>query len=566
MQDNSALRKDTGLSAIPEMAKIWEKQYPENIRWDSPITTAPVQKILEDAIVRFGDKPAIDFQDIQFTYQELGELVSKIAAGLQAQGVGKGVHVGLFLPNSHYTIAFHYGILKAGGTVVNYNPLYANEELISQATDSETKFMVTLNVPGLVEKARTVMAATDMQKIVLCPADDFYTDSKEFVEIKDSDEVVSYDSLIANDGDVAPVSVNPDEDIAVLQYTGGTTGEPKGAMLTHSNIYANVLQTSYTYEGLASPGEDVQIGILPLFHVFAMTVVMHLSVWYGMKIVVVQKFDPKKMIPLLNDKKPTFFPAVPAVFTALASHSKAETLDLSGVKFCKSGGAPLPGEVKISFHEKTGATIGEAYGLTETSPVATSNPLAGNIKHGSIGLPLPSTNVEIVSLDDRETVLAPGEKGEICISGPQVMKGYYKKPEATAEAIRDGRLYTGDIGYMDEEGYVYLVDRLKDMALVNGYNVYPRHVEEAIYKHPAVEECIVAGVPDAKRGEVVWAWIKLVDGQEMSRSDISNFLKDKISPIERPRKFMIGHEPLPKTAVGKLSKKLLLEREGINRG
>lgn len=562
MQDSSALRVESGSADI---TKIWERQYPDGISWDMPIQTAPVQKILEDAVIRFGDKPAIDFQGLEMSYEQLGALVNKIAAGLQQNGVGKDVKVGLFLPNCHHTITFHYGILKAGGTVVNYNPLYAEQELIAQANDSETRYLVTLNVPGLVEKAQKVLSETGIEKLVLCPADDFFKDSKEFLEISDTDTSIAYDTLIDNKGDVQAVSVDPDEDVAVLQYTGGTTGTPKGAMLTHSNVYANVLQTSYTYDGLAAPGEDVQIGVLPLFHVFAMTVVMHLSVWYGMKIVVVQKFDPKTMIPLLEEKKPTFFPAVPAVFTSLASHPKAEGLDLSCVKFCKSGGAPLPGEVKNNFHARTGATIGEAYGLTETSPVATSNPLQGQIKIGSVGVPIPGTRVDIVSLDDGKTVLGTGEKGEICISGPQVMKGYYKKPEATAEAIRDGRLHTGDIGYMDEEGYVYLVDRLKDMAIINGYNVYPRHVEEAIYKHPSVEECIVAAVPDEKRGEVVWAWIKTVDGAVLDRAEISEFLSDKISPIERPRKFIIGEEPLPKTAVGKLSKKLLLEREGLSR-
>jgi len=277
------------------------------------------------------------------------------------------------------------------------------------------------------------------------------------------------------------------------------------------------------------------------------------------------QFDLKEAITLIHEERPQYFVAVPTIYNALGSYAHIKDYDFSSLKFCLSGGAPLPGDVKRLFEEKTGAKcVAEGYGLTECSPVATCNPVSGKAKVGSIGMPLPGTLIDIIDPEDGVTILPTGEKGEICITGPQVMKSYYNKEDATLETIKNGRLHTGDIGYIDDEGYVYLVDRIKDLILVRGYNVYPRHVEEAIYKHPKVAECIVAGVPDKARGENVQAWVKPVDGAELSASDVKDFIKDKLSPTELPRKIIIRTEPLPKTAVGKLSRKDLLEQEGIS--
>lgn len=557
MQHNSLASVENHSSSV--YPYNWQAHYPAGLSWDAPIPAAPVFKILDDAVARFGLRPAIDCEGTRMNYAELGRLVSHIACGLQSLGVAKGIKVGLFLPNTPYTVAFYFAILKAGGTVVNYNPLYVERELIHQVEDSETDFMVTIDSPALFDKADHVLQNSRLKGLILCPI------PGDKATVPDNASYIRYDSLIRNDGTVTPVSINPQEDVAVLQYTGGTTGSPKGAMLTHANLYANMWQIMLWHKPLAAQGEEKIVCVLPLFHVFAMTVIMNMSIQMGMEIIIVPKFSPDSMIELLKKKRPSLFPAVPAIYNALATHPASADIDLSYVKFCLSGGAPLPGGIKKAFEERTGAKVGEGYGLTEASPVVTCNPLTGKVKVGSIGMPIPGTIVEIVSIDDGKTVLATGEHGEVCVRGPQVMKGYYKKPDATASTIRNGRLHTGDIGYIDSEGYVHLVDRLKDLIIVRGYNVYPTQVEEAISMHPSVQECIVAGVPDEERGETVWAWIKPKDGHSLSEKDVQSFLQDKISPIEIPRKVIIRDAPLPKTAVGKLSRKLLLEESGIKK-
>lgn len=569
---------DTAKTDIPLCENgvwIWEKYYPEGLSWRDPVLQKPLYHILDRAAEKYGAEKAADFLGKVWTYAELAGLTNRIAAGLQKMGVKKGVKVGLFLPNTPYSILFYYGILKAGGTVVNYNPLYVERELTAQVEDSETDIMVTVDLKVLCDKMAHVLHETRLQKVIICPfaaALPFpksllfpLLKAKDVAKLPADARYVGYDSVLDNDGQPESVTIDPAEDIAVLQYTGGTTGVPKGAMLTHANIYANVMQATHWIRG-SEPYKDCIIGVLPLFHVFAMTVVLNWSVWNGVKILLQPKFDLNALMQLIKKHKPSFFPAVPAIFNAIATHPEVGAYDFSCLKFCLSGGAPLPADVKRLFEEKTGSkAIAEGYGLTESSPVATVNPVGGKIKTGSVGQPLPGTVVEIVSREDGKTVLPVGEKGEVCITGPQVMKGYYNKPEATAEVLRNGRLHTGDVGYIDGEGYLYLVDRIKDLILVRGYNVYPRIVEEAIYLHPSVEECIVAGVPDEDRGETVWAWVKPVAGRKLTEADLQAFLKDKLNPIEYPRKIIIRDQPLPKTAVGKLSRKDLLAQEGIVR-
>ncbi len=553
---------------------VWEKNYPEGIKWNVDINPQPVFNIIDESVLNFPDNDAIDFLGKIYKYSELDILINKAAKGLQDLGVKKGIKVGLFLPNCPYSIIFYNAILKCGATVVNYNPLYVKEELEYQIEDSDTDMMVTMDIELLYAKMEQALANTRLNKLIICkmsgalpfPKNLLFpiVKRKDVAKIKHDKRHVWFDDLINNDGEFKPSKIDVYEDIAVLQYTGGTTGVPKGAMLTHANVYSNAKQTALWLNS-AEPGKEIKIGVLPFFHVFAMTAVMNLSIWYGMKIILLPKFDIDQVLKLIDKEKPTFFPAVPAIFNAIANHKDVGKYDFSSLKFCLAGGAPLPNDVKRLFAEKTGVkAIGEGYGLTESSPVATCNPINNSAVTGSIGQPLPATIIDIVDLETG-VLLGIGEKGEICIKGPQVMKGYYNRQDATDKTIIDNRLHTGDVGYVDEKGFVYIVDRIKDLILVRGYNVYPRHVEEAIYDHPSVEECIVAGVPDVERGETVWAWIKPVDGKELSAEDMQLFLKDKISPIERPRKIIIKTTPLPKTTVGKLSRKDLLEQEGIKK-
>jgi long-chain acyl-CoA synthetase len=553
---------------------IWERHYPEGISWKSPIFKKPLFHIIDQAAEKYADKTAIDFQGRGWTYAELHRMVCRVAEGLQKFGVTRGTKVGLFLPNSPYSIMFFFGVLKAGGTVVNYNPLYVERELSAQIEDSETDIMVTLDQKPLVDKMNAMLKTTRLKKVVVCPYADTLPFPKSFVypfthrdtaHVAPDSRHISFDEVVDNPGRPIPVTVDAEEDTAVLQYTGGTTGIPKGAMLTHANLYANMQQIVAWMRDLRH-GQDSIIGVLPLFHVFAMTVVMNCSIFAGLKIILFQKFELEEILSAIRKHRPTLFPAVPAVFNAIANSKEVSECDFSSLRFCITGGAPMALDVHRLFEERTGSkALAEGYGLTEASPGCTFNPAIGRRKPGSVGQPVPGTIVEIVSLEDRNTVLGIGERGEVCIRGPQVMKGYYRRPEATAEQIRNGRLHTGDVGYLDEHGYLHIVDRIKDLILVRGYNVYPRVVEEAIYLHPAVEECIVAGVPDAERGETVWAWVKPAAGKSISADALREFLIDKLSPIEVPRKIILRDKPLPKTAVGKLSRKELLAEEGIAR-
>lgn len=517
-----------------------------------------VYELLDTAAEKFPDNIAVNFEGTILTYAALKAHVEDLVAVLQGFGITKGTKVGLFMPNHIGMVASHYAVLKTGATVVNYNPLYAGEELIHQITDSDTEYMITLGAEPLVEKLLSLTDRVQLQKIFTYGACETVSNDLLFDVLKAAEEN-------EKTPEPSPVII-PNEDIAVLQYTGGTTGVPKGAMLTHTNLSMNVEQFVEWFSPVLSEGVERQLGVLPLFHVFAMTVVMNYSFRMGMEIMLLSKFDPKQIAPLLEETPPTFIAAVPAIYNALATHPATCNIDLSATKFSVSGGAPMPSDVKRLFEERLKTRVAEAYGLTEASPVVASNPTVGVIKSGSIGPAISGTDVDIISTEDGTTVLPSHEKGELCVRGPQVMLGYYKRPDATEKVIKNGRLHTGDIAYKDDDGYIYIVDRLKDMVLVNGYNVYPTQVENKIYEHELVEECIVAGVPDEKRGEVIWAWIKQTDtDEELSEKALRTFLKEKLSAIEMPRKFFIGSESLPKTAVGKLSKKLLLEQQGIKR-
>jgi len=554
---------------------IWENNYPPKIQWDMPIEGKPVFSMLQETAQKHPNAPAFDFLGSKSTWAEIYELSRKAAKGLQSYGIQKGDHVGLFLPNCPYYLISYYAVLMCGAVVVNLNPLYAEDELEHLVEDAEIDMLVTVDLKMLHDKAEKLLHATRLKRIVICPFAQALPFPKNllFPIVKRSDMAriewskrqISYTDIINNDGHVDIPNIDPENDLAVLQYTGGTTGVPKGAMLTHKNVYANTMQAKEWFYSVEE-GTQRMLGVLPFFHVFAMTAVMNFSVLKALEIIALPRFDLKDTLALIQKKKPHLFPAVPAIYSAINSSPLRDEYDLSSLQICLSGGAPLPIEVKRKFENKTGCVVIEGYGLTESSPVACANPVEGENKAGAIGLPLPQTIIEIIDPDDKKTPVKQGERGELCIRGPQVMKGYWNKPEASADVLRadeqgNVRLHTGDVAIIDEEGYVFIVDRLKDMIITNGYNVYPRNVEEAIYQHPSVEECIVAGLPDDRRGEIVKAWIKLRDGRALTQDDLKAFLKDKISPMEIPKRIEFRAEPLPKTMIGKLSKKDILAEE-----
>jgi long-chain acyl-CoA synthetase len=553
----------------------WLKNYPDGIDWAGTIPVYPVFQMMDETVRKYGDRPAFDFLGRKQNWAAMGDQVNRLAKGLQDMGVTKGVKVGLFLPNSPLFVIGYYAVLKAGGTVVNYNPLYAIKELQHQIADSQTEIMITANLKILCDKMLEVMGGqTPLKKLVVAKFSDMLpfpksllfpiVKKKEIAALPSSGSIVTLSDVMGNDGNPAPVVIDPHKDVAVLQYTGGTTGVPKGAMLTHANVVANTEQAMRWFT-LVKPGEERMLGVLPFFHVFAMTAVMNFSVRAGLEIVALPRFDLDQALKLIHSKKPHYFPAVPAIYNAINNHKKLDTYDLKSLRFCISGGAPLPVEVKKSFERITGCVVVEGYGLTEAAPVLCANPIVGENRAGSIGLPFPGTIIEIVNPEDKTTIMPFGERGELCARGPQVMAGYWGKKEETDDVLRNGRLHTGDIAIMDSDGYVYIVDRIKDMIITNGYKVYPRNVEEAIYQFPAVEECIVAGIKDESRGEVVKAWVKPKAGQTIDEQALRNFLEDKISKMEIPRIIEIRETPLPKTMIGKLSRKDILAEEAARK-
>jgi long-chain acyl-CoA synthetase len=551
------------------MAHVWEKSYPAGVSWGAPLPApVPVESFLETAAERWPDKSALDFYDRKFTNRELLDLARRAATGFQALGVGPGVHVGLHLPNTpHYVIAF-FGVLMAGGRVVNFSPLAAPRELKHQLADSETEVMVTLGVPMLYPQIAQLKGEAKLKTVVVAALEDFLPVQavRRFFgpaadPIAGPGRELPFAELIANDGVYRrhPHGALEDE-VAVLQYTGGTTGDPKGAMLTHANFSA-VVNARNRWVREEAKEDDKTLVVLPLFHIFGLSFIMLLSFATGTEMVMHMRFDAERVLADIARKKITIFAGVPTMYTALVNHPKIREFDLSSLRLCASGGAPLPIEVLNRFRELTGLTPSEGYGLTETAPLGTMQAIEGTPRAGTVGLPAPHTIIEVVDLETGMTVLPVGEKGEICFRGPQVMKGYWKKPEATAEAFRGGRFHTGDIGFIDEDGYVTLVDRKKDMILSGGFNVFPRTIEEAIYEHPAVAEVTVIGIPDAYRGQSAKAFIALKPGaREFSFDELKAFLGDKLAKYEMPTE-MEFRPSLPKTPVGKLSKKELVAEE-----
>lgn len=548
---------------------LWIKSYPKNTDWNLHIPEKTMVEALDDVASKYGSRPAITCLGKTYDWASIREQVERLSAALQHKGVGKGVKVGLFLPNSSFFLIAYYAVLKCGATAVNFNPLYAPREVKYQIEDSQCDVFITADLEALFPKAYQMLDETRLQNIILFRFADMLPfpknhlfpvlRAKDCAQVPEDERILWAHDLMKSAPEFKPVAIDPENDIALLQYTGGTTGVPKGAMLSHKNIYANTYQSVSWFPNVRH-GQDRMMGVLPFFHVFAMTTIMNFSVMAGLHIITMPRFDLEETLKLIDKYKPHFFPAVPAIYNGMNNSTKREKYDLTSLKYCISGGAPLPVEVKKQFETLTGCIVIEGYGLSESSPVAVANPIEGENVAGSIGLPLPQTVIEIIDPETKKPVKL-GERGEVCIKGPQVMKGYWNNKEATAKTIIDGRLHTGDIGIMDEKGYVYIVDRLKDMIITNGYNVYPRNVEEGIYLHEAVEECIVAGLPDKQRGEIVKAWVKLKDGYELSEKELRAFLKEQISPMEMPRRIEFRAEPLPKTMIGKLSRKDIVEQE-----
>jgi long-chain acyl-CoA synthetase len=553
----------------------WLRSYPSGIRWDTEFPVLSLPDMFDQAVAAHGDRELTNFLGATLTYAEIGDQTSRLAAGLKARGIGRGHRVGLFLPNTPYYIAAYFAVLKTGATVVNFNPLYSVDELVEQAQDSSISTMVTLDLAVLFDKVAELAERGLIETVVVCPFADLLPRFKGllFRLFKRGDlahaagsavaeRCVAWNSLIDNDGRFEPADIKPAEDIALLQYTGGTTGTPKGAMLTHANLTTNVDQM-LSWNSDIRIGQERIIGILPFFHVFAMTAVMNLGLRIGATLILMPRFEIGQAVALIRQHRPTILPGVPTLFGALINHSGIARGDLSSLRICISGGAALPHELRKNFEAFTGCSLVEGYGLSETSPVATCNPFGGIEKKNSIGQPLPATFISIRSLEDPAREMPQGEPGEICIKGPQVMPGYWNRPEETADAFVDGYFRSGDVGYMDEDGFTFIIDRIKDMINASGFKVYPRRIEEAILEHEAVAEVTVIGIPDDYRGEAPKAFVRLKPGSSLTADDLLAHLEPRLSKLEMPEAIEFRDE-LPKTMIGKPSKKELREESSTD--
>ena len=534
---------------------------------DTQMRSGTVGDLLQLAVARFSERPAMDFLGRRWRYSELGELVDRATAGLQALGVGPGVQVGLCLPNTPYYVIFFFAVLRAGGTVVNFNPLYVERELTQQIRDSGTTIMVAMDLEAVYRRVANVAGPAGLTRLIVCPMAGILPGLKsvlfrllkrrERAAIPRDSLHLAFRDIVGSAAAPKPVAVDP-ASIAVLQYTGGTTGVPKGAMLTHANLVANCSQVRRHWAG-AQLGRERVLAVLPFFHVFAMTSSLNYGIDIGAEIVMLPRFELKAMLAAIKRRQITIMNAVPTIYTAVNGMAEKGGVNLRSLRFSVSGGAPLPPEVHGQFVALTGCKLVEGYGLTEASPVVSCNPPDGVIKPGSAGLPMAETVIEIRALDGRG-LAPPGERGEVCVRGPQVMAGYWKRPAETAEVFVDGALRTGDIGYLDENGYLFLVDRIKDVILCGGYNVFPRVLEDALYEHPAVLEATVIGVPDSYRGQAPKAFVVLRPGASATPEQLKEHLKTCVSKIELPREIVL-RESLPKTLIGKLSKKELVAEE-----
>jgi long-chain acyl-CoA synthetase len=572
-------------------SKPWHgERWPEGVAFDISDYEKPLFTVLDESAQQYTDQVYTIFNDATRNFSQVNDTANRIANFLVSKGIQKGDRVAIFLPNLPHYPAIFFGILKAGAVCVTCNPIYTASELNYQLGDAGAKMVFCMDHPQFYPTTVEAIKGTDVKNVVICSVKSYLPWVKGFLgsllgKIPKADNYESghllFDDVVAAADSSAPVvDINPTEDLALIIYTGGTTGRPKGAALTHVNFFYNLSAIDEWGRFIHEPGGKPEkmrrggfhtyLGVLPWYHSFGLTVAMLSACASGSKLICIP--DPRagdppftEVLKAVQKYKPTFMPAVPTIFVAFTNHPLLEQFDLTSLMGCFSGGAPLPPEVCKQFEEKTGSVIFEGYGLSETAPVATSNPTdQNNRKIGSIGFPIPGTDIKIVDLDTGITDLPQGEDGEIAICGPQVMQGYWNKPEENKAVFReiDGKRYflTGDIGHVDEEGFILITDRKKDMIIVGGFNVYPRDVEDILFTHPKVAIAAVVGVPDAKSGEIVKAYIQLKPGETATEEEIQEFCKENMAGYKRPRVIEFRDE-VPVSNVGKVLRRVLRDEE-----
>ena len=541
------------------MERPWLKFYEKGIppRLDYP--DIPVPRILEDAVRDFPQNEAVIFLGAKISYEVLGKWVEWFASGLSRLGFEKGERMALMLPNCPQYIVAYYAVLKLGGIVVNVNPMYVEREIAFQLKDAGAEGILTLK--EILPRIQAVQSQLSLKRILLTSLTDSIRETApEQCGISGDCPVYPYGEVLERGKTHAPPSVVVDpEETALLQYMGGTTGVSKGAMLTHRNLVSDVVQC-VAWNVDAVRGKERMLATIPFFHVYGMTVAMNEALYLAAAIILLPRFNVDEALEAINAHRPTRFPGVPTMYIAINNHPRVREYNVSSIKVCSSGSAPLPVEALKRFEELTGGRISEGYGLTEASPVTHANPFFGKRKIGSIGLPRPDTEAKIVDLETGEKDLPPGEEGELCIRGPQVMRGYWNRPEETQKTLRNGWLYTGDIAKMDEEGYFFIVDRKKDMIICGGYNVYPREIEEVLYQNPKIQEACALGVLDPYRGETVKVFVVLKEGRTATAEEIIEYCRANLARYKAPTQVEFRKE-LPRSHVGKVLRKILREEE-----
>jgi long-chain acyl-CoA synthetase len=524
----------------------WLAHYPEGIKNEVTIPNKPLGQILQETTEKYPDNNALSFYGRKFTYEQLNSLVQTFTSALQRNQVQKGDRVAIMLPNCPQYVVSYYGILTAGAIVTQVNPMSVERELEYILMDSGAETIVVLD--ALYPRVKSVQALTKLRNIIVV---NLQPSGQDFPPDRSFESFLSESS-----GNVLPIQMDPLHDIAVLQYTGGTTGRSKGAMLTHRNVFANVIQCYEFFKEEMELGKERYLTVIPLFHVFGMSSCMNLSIFTGSESIMLPRFELDEVLNTIKNEQPTVFPGVPTMYVAITSHPRSEEYGIKSIRTCNSGSAPMPVELLRSFERKTGSKILEGYGLSEASPTTHCNPPFADRKPGSVGIGVPSTEYKIVDVATGREEVPVGELGEVIIKGPQIMKGYWNMPEETANTLRDGWLYTGDIAKVDEDGYLYIVDRKKDLIIASGFNVYPRDIEEVLYEHPAVQEAVCIGVPDPYRGEDVKAVIVLKAGKTVTEEEIVYYCKQNLAAYKVPRQVEF-REQLPKTNVGKILRRAL---------
>ncbi|TPG53380.1 dicarboxylate--CoA ligase PimA [Roseomonas nepalensis] len=533
----------------------WLAAYPPGCRWDAPIAVTTLGELLDRAVARWADRPALEYRGRRVSYRDLGLAVDRLAGGLRRLGVAPGLPVGLLLPNTPWHPVCFLALAKLGARVVHLSPLDARRVLHHKLSDSGARLVVTTDLPGLLPTALDLVEAGVADRVLLGE------DAAWGGEAGEADpRATSLSSLEAEPPAEWP-SVSP-SDVALLQYTGGTTGLPKAAMLTHANLTATVDIYRHWQDGsVLAEGEQRVMGVLPLFHIYALSSVLLRHLACGNEILLRPRFDAGTALHDIEARRVTIMPGVPTMWIALLKHPDAPRTDVSSLRACISGGAPLPFEVGAKVEALLGQRLHIGWGMTETSPAGTRVPMAARLRPGIIGVPLPGVDLRVVALDDPSRALAPGEAGEIAIRGPNVFAGYLNQPAETAAAFRDGWFLTGDIGRMEADGTFFLMDRRKNMIISGGFNVYPAAIEGAIYEHPDVNEVVVIGIPDAYRGQSAKAFVTLRDGAPPLTLDVlKSFLRDRLGRHEMPAALELRNE-LPRSPAGKLLASALVAEE-----